>query len=287
MYAAGQNQVSGHNITLWNANAFVGGGVNPVATIPLTGPNPPNGQNQRTILIGDTGVPERDFTAEFSPYIETGAPMGLIPAGAACFEAIPVDCVSWGGGAFVGAGNLPDKSTPFGQPLPTTFAIRRSITAGCSTLLEAADDTNNNADDFQPAVPRAPTNNATAPTEQSCENAGVGGIPSLRCRGKEATLRGTAGKDNLEGTPGRDVIVVGGGNDRVNGRGGKDLICGEDGKDVLIGGPGKDTLVGGAGADRLLGGGAKDKLLGQGGRDVCNGGAGSDSGKSCERPRRL
>jgi Ca2+-binding RTX toxin-like protein len=56
MYAPGENLVSGHNITLWNANAVIAGMVQPVATIPLSGPNPPNGQNQRTILIGGPGA---------------------------------------------------------------------------------------------------------------------------------------------------------------------------------------------------------------------------------------
>jgi hypothetical protein len=169
MYEPGQNLVSGHNITLWDDDAFVVG-PNPVATIPLTGPNPPNSQTQRTILIGDTGVPGRDFTVDFTPYIETGAPMGLLPAGAACFEAVPVDCVSWGGGAFTGQVRLPDHSAPYGQPLPTTFAINRKITSGCATLLEASDDTNNNASDFI-AGPRAPRNNSVTPTEKSCGGA--------------------------------------------------------------------------------------------------------------------
>jgi hypothetical protein len=183
MYDAGQNQVSGHNITIWDDDAFVVG-PNPVASLPLSGPNPSNGQTQRTILIGDTGVADRDFTLELTPYLESGGP-NLLAAGAVCFEAIPVDCVSWGGAAFTGSstGRLPDLSAPYGEPLPTTFAIRRSITAGCSTLLEAGDDTNNSANDFQPAVPRAPTNNATAPTEKSCApGVGIGGKPNTKIK---------------------------------------------------------------------------------------------------------
>jgi hypothetical protein len=174
MYANGENLVSGHNITLWDADGLLLGMPIPIQTLTLTGPNPPNGQTQRTILIGDTGVPGRDFTLDFTPYIETGGGGGnnLIAAGAACYEGIPVDCFSWG--AFTGAANLPDKATPYGQPMPTTFALRRIITRGCATALDTADDTNNNAADFT-AMSRAPRNNATTPTETLCGNGGGGG----------------------------------------------------------------------------------------------------------------
>ena len=283
MHAAGQNQVSGHNITIWDADAFVVG-PNPVATLPLSGPNPPNGQTQRTILIGDTGVPGSDFTLELSPYLETGVGGNLLAAGAVCFEAIPVDCVSWGGAGFTGSstGRLPDLSAPYGQPLPTTFGLRRKITAGCATLLEAADDTNNNVNDFAPATPRDPTNNATTPIEKAC---GGGTTPppgsDIRCNGKPATLIGSPGKDNITGTGKRDVIVAFAGVDTVNGRGGNDLLCGNGGKDNLNGGKGKDVLVGGAGPDKLLGGAGGDTLIGQKGNDVCNGGGGTDVTKTC------
>jgi hypothetical protein len=282
MYAAGQNQVSGHNITVWDADGLVLGMPIPIQPLPLTGPNPPNAQNQRTILIGDTGVPGRDFTLDLTPYMETGS--SLIAAGAVCFETI--DCFSWGGAAFTGAANLPDRATPYGNPLPTTFALRRSIARGCPTLLEASDDTNDNQADFQPGQ-EDPTPNSTAPTEQSCENAGVGGVPSLRCRGRLTTLRGTAGKDNLKGTAKRDVIAAGGGNDSVAGLKGNDLICGEAGRDRLRGGRGKDLLAGGSGADRLSGGAGRDKLLGQAGRDVCKGGPAADIGRRCETEKTL
>lgn len=288
MYSPGQTQVAGHNITLWDADGLLLGVPQPIQTLPLTGPNPTNGQNQRTILIGDIGVSPRDFTLDFTPYIETGGGGGnnLIAAGAACFEAAPVDCVSWGGPAFTGSANLPDKATPVGQPMTTTLAFRRSITRGCTTLLEAGDDTNNNQADFAP-VQEGPTPNSAQPTEQTCANAGVAGNASLKCQGKEATLRGTAQKDVIRGTAQRDVIAAGGGNDTVSGLKGNDLICGEGGKDTLRGGAGKDLLAGGPGADLLAGGAKKDKLLGQAGRDVCKGGAAADSASKCETEKTL
>jgi hypothetical protein len=184
MYASGENLVSGHNITLWDADGLLLGVAQPIQTLPLTGPNPANGQNQRTILIGDIGVLGRDFTLDFTPYIETGGGGGnnLIAAGAVCYEGIPVDCFSWGGAAFTGAANLPDKATPYGQPMPTTFALRRNIAGGCATLLEASDDTNNNQADFPP-VARAPRNNATTPTEKSCGGAGnPAGAPDTKIK---------------------------------------------------------------------------------------------------------
>lgn len=69
------------------------------------------------------------------------------------------------------------------------------------------------------------------------------------CRGRPATIVGTAGKDRIRGTAKADVIVALGGNDVVKGRGGNDVICGGAGKDKLDGGAGKDVLVGGPGKD--------------------------------------
>jgi Ca2+-binding RTX toxin-like protein len=281
MYAAGQNQVSGHTLTFWDADGLVLGIPQPVQTVTLSGPNPPNGQTQRTILIGDSGVAGRDFTVDLNPFFDQTQGANLVFGGAVCFDAIPVDCVSWGGAGFTGAANLPDKSTPHSQPLPVTMALRRDIGRGCSTLLEAADDTNNNTDDFA-LVPRAPRGNAIAPTEKDC---GGGTTPppgsNIRCRGTKATLIGSPGKDSINGTGKRDVIVAFGGKDTVSGRGGNDLICGNGGKDGLIGGKGKDTLVGGGGPDNLVGGPGGDTMVGQKGNDTCNGGGGTDVTRSC------
>jgi hypothetical protein len=78
----------------------------------------------------------------------------------------------------------------------------------------------------------------------------VKGGPAIRCRGKFATLVGTAKRDRIRGTKKRDVIVGRGGNDLIRGLGGNDLICGDPGKDRLIGGKGRDILLGGPGKDR-------------------------------------
>src|SRR5215208_641479 len=59
MYAPGQNLVSGHNVTIWDQDGLLLGTPQPIATLPLSGPNPPLADNQRTILIGDTAVAGR------------------------------------------------------------------------------------------------------------------------------------------------------------------------------------------------------------------------------------
>ncbi len=169
MYAPGQNLVSGHNITVWNATGVVSGMVQPVETHTLSDANPPNGGDQRTVLIGDDGVTNADFTiSELSNYLESHAGTNYTQAGAICFEAIPVDCVSWGGANFFGAGNLPDGTTPNGSTMPTgVLALQRNIGANCPTALDAADDTNNAGADFS-LVGASPTPNSATPTEVPC-----------------------------------------------------------------------------------------------------------------------
>ena len=57
MYAAGQNQVAGHNVTVYNAAGAV------TATVPMTAAVP-NGENQRTILLGDIDVTQPRLPGE-------------------------------------------------------------------------------------------------------------------------------------------------------------------------------------------------------------------------------
>jgi Ca2+-binding RTX toxin-like protein len=273
MYAPGQNLVAGHDISVWDADAFqVGSPDGSINHHTLTGPNPPNGDNQRTILIGDTGVAGADFTiSELSNYLEPHAGANLTQGGAICFESIPIDCVAWGQN-FTGANNLPDKTTPNGSNMPTgLLALQRNIGANCPTLLEAADDTNNAQADFS-LVGANPRPNSVTPTEVPCPGAGAGagagGGGFTSCAGKLTTLVGTDGRDTLRGTAAADVIAAGKGSDVVKGLAGNDTVCGGAGKDTLKGGKGKDKLRGEAGADTLKGGPGKDKLKGGPGKDV-------------------
>jgi hypothetical protein len=273
MYAPGQNLVSGHHITVWDHDALVLGNPTPIMDFTLSGPNPAFSDNQRTILIGDTAVPGRDFTLDLSTVLSNQAGGTEPPwlGGAACFDT--VDCVSWGPN-FTGANNLPDKTTPNGSALPATYSFQRKISAGCPTLLEDIDDTNNAQNDFLVPGPFEGRPNSVTPTEVPCPGSGVGGFTS--CAGKLTTIIGTDGKDALAGTPAADVIAAGKGNDVIKSLAGNDTVCGGAGKDRELGGKGNDLLRGEAGKDTLKGGPGKDKLLGQAGRDTLKGGPGKD-----------
>jgi hypothetical protein len=91
------------------------------------------------------------------------------------------------------------------------------------------------------------------------------------CKGKPATIVGTASGENLRGTPGPDVIV---------GLGGGDIIRGGPGNDVICGGKGQDLLDGDGGNDTLLGQAARDFFVGGQGTDRCEGGKGPDTARS-------
>jgi uncharacterized repeat protein (TIGR01451 family) len=118
-----------------------------------------------------------------------------------------------------------------------------------------------------------PANNQD--TERTTIRAG-----GVSCRGKAATIVGTAGDDRgasaLVGTSGRDVIVALGGNDEVFSGGGADVVCSGPGLDLVRAGARGDTVVGGGAGDRLIGGGGADELRGNAGRDRLRGGVGPD-----------
>ena len=107
------------------------------------------------------------------------------------------------------------------------------------------------------------------------------GAGQVTCKGKAATITGTAGNDTLTGTAARDIVAALGGNDTVKTKGGRDLVCAGAGKDAAGGGGKKDKLFGQKGRDLLKGAGGNDTLRGGKGRDRCNGGPGTDKG-NCE-----
>jgi len=166
MFAAGQNLLATHSMTVYNtagtlvhSSTFNGG----VA----------NSQNQQTVLIGDTGV-----GASFGvtpDLVDSGL---SIPAagGAVCWNAggLPADCVAWGN--FTGGSALQTAAgTSVGTPVASSGiaagkAIRRTIAPGCPTLLEESDDSNNSAADFAEVAP-APRNDSSPITETTCAGA--------------------------------------------------------------------------------------------------------------------
>jgi RTX calcium-binding nonapeptide repeat (4 copies) len=274
MYADGENLVAGKVIRTFNSTDQLN------SQYVITGPNPPNGQNQRTILISSLFQPmgvDADFVAPVNDLQMTGQD------GAVCYTEnnpptyTPIDCVAYGNYM----GSLPGVGTP-AVATPFESTLERSIAKGCATALDPADDTNNSSADFALSN-NPPRNNAAAPTETLCPGTGGPGtgVPgpvapgqaAPPCKGKRTTFLGTEGPDQFAGTAAADVISALGGNDTVSALASNDVVCGGAGKDILKGGKGKDTLVGQAGKDTLKGGGAKDR---------CIGGKGNDSASNCE-----
>jgi hypothetical protein len=159
MYSEGQNFVGGHTLTVFNANGTVAGNG---ATFPeISGPDVPNGDNQSTILIGA----EATVVAVAPDLIDADLAAIDPAAGAVCWEDL--DCVAWG--AFTPPlGGLPSPAVSSGSPITDGQVLVRKInTAGCESMLEAADDSDVVNDDFSGAGP-VPRNNSTSITEVAC-----------------------------------------------------------------------------------------------------------------------
>lgn len=186
MYTDGQNLVSGHDVITYTSTGTL------LSSFTIPG-NAGSGQNQRTILIGDSSVVGRDFA--YDALGDAAEPNRA--AGAVCFpDASPPDCVSFG--MFTGAGMLPGVT---GAPvllatgIPDGSSITRSISRGCATLLEAGDDTDDSLADFTLTAP-SPRNNATAPTETACPSSGTPGKKKRvrRCKKKPSKNVAAAAK---------------------------------------------------------------------------------------------
>jgi hypothetical protein len=184
MFAAGQTLLGGHSMTLYNA----AGSLIHTSTFAV---GVAKAENQRTVLIGDTGV-ETGFGAK-PDLVDSGL---AVPAagGAACWNAggIPADCVAWGN--FSGAAALQSATgTSAGAPVSPSGiavgkAIRRTIEPGCPTLLEQSDDSDVSSIDFKEVTP-APRNNAGAVTESTCAgapNTAIDDKPALRSNSTSA-----------------------------------------------------------------------------------------------------
>ncbi len=61
--------------------------------------------------------------------------------------------------------------------IPGGSSITRSIAAGCATLLEASDDTDDSAADFTVTTEKTPRPNSETPTEKACGGGGGGDAP--------------------------------------------------------------------------------------------------------------
>lgn len=167
MLQAGQNLVSGREISVYDASGAKAYGF----TFPS---GVPNAQAQRTILLGAgplaNGVDPDFEDAALAPALSKNG-------GAACFDAVPVDCVAWGDITPAGLALLPGAAGSPVAPtgIPNGSSITRGIAAGCATLLEAGDDTDDSAADFEVTTDRTPRPNTGIPTERSCGGGGGGG----------------------------------------------------------------------------------------------------------------
>jgi hypothetical protein len=184
MYAAGQNLLSGHAMTLYNAS----GSLVHSSTFSATAPN---SANQQTVLIGDTRVQEAFGVAP--DLVDSGLTISAA-AGAACWNAggLPADCVAWGN--FSGGAALQlATGTSVGSPvspggIAIGKAIRRTIEPGCPTLLEESDDSDNSATDFSEVTP-APRNDSSPISEHTCAgapNTAIDDKPPLRSNSSSA-----------------------------------------------------------------------------------------------------
>ena len=166
-YASGQNLVAGKHIVSYD------GGGGPLTDFPIPS-DVGNGANQATILIAhDALTPGADFIAGANLNVDN-------TGGTVCFTdssiTVKLDCV-----AFDGAGD-PSVTVPAGANFGTPFALPgvnldnqtlvRTISRGCATALDTADDTNNAAD-FSLAAGN-PRGNAATPTETLCPTSGTG-----------------------------------------------------------------------------------------------------------------
>ena len=100
----------------------------------------------------------------------------------------------------------------------------------------------------------------------------------VTCRGRAATITGTAAPDVLRGTEGDDVIAGLDGDDTIHASDGNDIICGGESDDDIFGEEGNDVLDLGetSGGDRADGGPGDDFFLPtDSGQNVIEGGPGS------------
>ena len=165
MYVSGQQFVAGHAVTIYNANGTQ------VASVSFPA-NVGNGANQAKLLVATQQA--EDF---FGVSADLTIPAAILAAGGKVCFAGTVDCVAWGGWS----GSASGVGTPFnadGGIPPGRAALRRLDIAGSSITLDAGDDTNNCAVDFESGLPQ-PRNNAgqfgTIPPA-TCGNDAVEGL---------------------------------------------------------------------------------------------------------------
>ncbi len=163
----GQNFVAGKHIVTYD------GGGTPYSTYTLSRPTSRNGANQATILDRRTTAFPGRISRQLSASGNDGTHMTPInTGGTVCYTdsttAVGLDCVAYTSGPTMFPSPPPSPfGTPFTLPgghLGPNQSLIRSISRGCATALDAADDTNNSAADFTIGA-GSPRSNTATPTE--------------------------------------------------------------------------------------------------------------------------
>jgi hypothetical protein len=150
MYADNQRFLATHEVVVFDASG------NEAGAFTFTGPVS-NGANQSHVLIATTEAEEAfGVTADLAMDASI-----TLSGGKACFRGSDgslIDCASWG----TYSGDHEGSGTPFNAPigLVADRSMERKTSGGDNKDgLDAGDDTNDSADDFELASP-SPTNNA-------------------------------------------------------------------------------------------------------------------------------
>jgi len=142
------------------------------------------GDSQRTFLFGNDPL---GVVSDFGYNTDEMDPAG----GAVCFDSTTfgrLDCVAWGTITSPPA----SAGTPEPGAIPDGSSLERSIARGCSTLLEAGDDTDSSTVDFAEAEQPTPRANSTVPTETACPNTRFTKTPKKRTAKRRATFEFTS-----------------------------------------------------------------------------------------------
>ncbi|MDQ3916286.1 MAG: hypothetical protein M3323_13325 [Actinomycetota bacterium] len=193
MYTGNQNFVVGERVVVYDSAGTEAGSFVFTSHVP-------NGEDQSYILVA---TPEAEALFDVAADLEM-TPVIVRSGGKVCFgnSDPPVDCASWGGYS----GDDSDTGTPFNAPvgLLPGQSMERKISGGeDGERLDAEDDTDDSAADFQMAAP-SPTGNAGTPGGEANEHARS---VSLALRGSLVARGRVSAEDDFEGCV-DDVPVV-------------------------------------------------------------------------------
>jgi hypothetical protein len=156
MYSSGQNQLATHSLVVYDDTGLETGRYTFTSSVP-------DGSDQTHVLVA---TPDAEMLFGVQADLEMEATIAAA-GGKVCWEPGLVDCASWGsysGGAADQGANA--TGTPFNQPagLVPGQSMERKTSGGTDPgKLDAGDDTNDSAADFQLAEPSPQANGATGP----------------------------------------------------------------------------------------------------------------------------